>query len=132
MKGLLRPPSLYIESLYLVVTMRRTLTKDEIVETLSKELPYLREKYGVVKIAIFGSFAKGSPGKKSDVDILVELSKPLGLEFVALADYLKAVLDRKVDIATFDCLKRSLQNPRYRPIAQDVERNLLYVEEKRG
>jgi len=44
------------------------MTKEEIMQILRGELPYLREKYGVEKIAIYGSFAKGSHTTKSDVD----------------------------------------------------------------
>jgi predicted nucleotidyltransferase len=102
-------------------------TKENIAHTLKKEMPYLREKYGVEKIAIYGSFAKGSPSQTSDVDILVQLTRPLGLEFVGLADYLEEVLGRKVDLATFDTLHRSLENPRYRHIAADIQRTLSYV-----
>ena len=64
--------------------MSRALDRESILEILEKELPYLREKYGVVRLALYGSFASGVPRRKSDVDLLVELSRPLGLEFVAL------------------------------------------------
>lgn len=104
------------------------LTKEKIVDILRRELPYLRKRYGVEKIAIFGSFAKGLQRKGSDVDILVELKKPLGLDFVDLAYYLEEVLNKvKVDVATFDCLKNSYKNPRYEHIAEDIEQNLIYV-----
>ncbi|HHT9132177.1 MAG TPA: nucleotidyltransferase family protein [Candidatus Tripitaka californicus] len=104
------------------------LTKEKIVDILRRELPYLRERYGVEKIAIFDSFAKGLQRKGSDVDILVELKKPLGLDFVDLAYYLEEVLNKvKVDVATFDCLKSSYKNPRYEHIAEDIEQNLIYV-----
>ncbi|HHT9155070.1 MAG: nucleotidyltransferase domain-containing protein [Planctomycetes bacterium] len=104
------------------------LTKEKIVDILRRELPYLRERYGVEKIAIFGSFAKGLQRKGSDVDILVELKKPLGLDFVDLAYYLEEVLNKvKVDVATFDCLKSSYKNQRYEHIAEDIEQNLIYV-----
>lgn len=104
------------------------LTKEKIVDILRRELPYLRERYGVEKIAIFGSFAKGLQRKGSDVDILVELKKPLGLDFVDLAYYLEEALNKvKVDVATFDCLKNSYKNPRYEHIAEDIEQNLIYV-----
>jgi hypothetical protein len=96
---------------------------------LRKELPYLRRKYGVKRVAVFGSFARGTATESSDVDILVELARPLGLEFIAMADYLEAVLGHKVDLSTFECLRRSLQHSRYRIIARDVERSLLYVQE---
>ena len=93
--------------------MKEPRTKQEIMHLLKKQLPYLQEKYGVQQIAIYGSFAKGNQIKRSDVDILVQLMKPLGLEFVGLA--------------TFNTLKRSLENPRYKHIASDIERTLSYV-----
>lgn len=107
--------------------MKEPLTKENITQILRKELPYLREKYGVEKIAIYGSFAKGSSTQTSDIDILVQLVKPLGLEFVGLAYYLEEVLGRKVDLATFDTLHRSMENPRYKNIADDIQRTLSYV-----
>jgi len=107
--------------------MQKNLTKGKIRQVLKKEISYLRERYGVERIAIYGSFAKGESKKKSDVDILVHLTKPLGLEFVELAFYLEKVLGRKVDLATFDTLKRSMENPRYKHIASDIQRTLSYV-----
>ncbi|WP_229704111.1 nucleotidyltransferase family protein, partial [Caldalkalibacillus thermarum] len=44
--------------------------------------PILQEKYNVRKIGVFGSFARGEQTGKSDIDILVEFSKPIGLDFV--------------------------------------------------
>ena len=107
--------------------MKKPLTKEEIMQVLRRELPHLREKYGVGEIAIYGSFAKGSHTTKSDIDILVQLVKPLGLGFVALAYYLEEILGRKVDLATFDTLHRSMENPRYKHIAADIQRTLSYV-----
>ena len=107
--------------------MKQPPTREKILQTLRKELPYLQEKYGVERIAIYGSFAKGAQTGKSDVDILVQLMKPLGLEFIGLAYYLEEILGRKVDLATFDTLQRSMENPRYKHIAADIERTLSYV-----
>jgi len=107
--------------------MKEPRTKQEIMQILKKQTPYLQEKYGVQRIAVYGSFAKGNQTKKSDVDILVQLMKPLGLEFVELAYYLEKILKKKVDLATFDTLKRSLESPRYKHIASDIEETLSYV-----
>jgi predicted nucleotidyltransferase len=107
--------------------MGKALDKASILEILEKELPHLREKYGVVRLALYGSFASGVPGRKSDVDLLVELSRPLGLEFVALVSYLEQRLGRKVDLATFETLNRSLENPRYHAVAQNIQRTLTDV-----
>lgn len=87
----------------------------------------MREKYGVEKIAIYGSFAKGRQTRHSDIDILVQLAKPLGLGFIELAYYLETVLRRKVDLATFESLNRNLRSPRYKHLAFDIQRTLTYV-----
>lgn len=71
--------------------------------------------------------AKGKQKKKSDIDILVDLKKPLGLDFIKLTDRLEERLGKKVDVATFDCYRRSFNNPRYKHIAEDIKKSLLYV-----
>lgn len=106
--------------------MNGPITKESILRTLRQELPVLSEKYGVERVAIYGSFAKGNPTEDSDIDILVQLSRPLGLEFVRLADYLESTLKCPVDLATFDSLRRAA-SPRRARIAADIERTLLYV-----
>ncbi len=110
-----------------MVAMKRILTKESVIEALRKELPYLRDEYGVERICIFGSFARGLQRGRSDIDILIELKKPLGLGFVKLAYYLEESLGRKVDVATFECLERSFSNPRYKHIAEDIKKSLIYV-----
>jgi len=108
-------------------SMNKPLTQTRIIHTLRKELPRLRAQYGVEKIALYGSFAKGAATRRSDVDLLVQLTRPLGLEFVQLACDLEKSLGRKVDLATFDTFQRGLERPRYARIASDVARTLRYV-----
>jgi hypothetical protein len=107
--------------------MNKPVTKTRVINILRKQLPQLRAKYGVEKIALYGSFAKGTARKRSDVDILVQLTRPLGLEFVRLAYELEESLGRKVDLATFDAFQDGRMNARYAHIASDIERTLLYV-----
>mgnify|MGYP002260175364 CR=1 FL=1 len=40
--------------------MNQATTKERIIRILRKELPFLKEKYGVEKIVLYGSFAKGT------------------------------------------------------------------------
>jgi len=58
------------------------LSREQIIELLRKHLPEWRSKYGLQRIAIFGSFARGTATQGSDVDLLVEFSRPVGLEFI--------------------------------------------------
>jgi len=108
--------------------MSKKLARQDILERLKGELPYLQEKYGVKRIALYGSLARSEQAEKSDVDLLVELARPLGFEFVDLANYLEKVLGRKVDLATFSTFQRSKQDPRRRHIAFKVEKDLVYVQ----
>ena len=107
--------------------MNKPLTQARVIRTLRKQMPRLRAEYGVEKIALYGSFAKGTANRRSDVDILVHLTRPLGLEFVQLAFDLEKSLGRKVDLATFDTFQRGLAQPRYARIPSNVERTLRYV-----
>ena len=54
----------------------------------------------VVKAWLFGSYARGEETPESDVDILVVLdsSKPVGLEFFGMYEDLKELLGRPVDL----------------------------------
>ena len=81
-------------------------TKEEILKILRKELPFIRSKFKVRKIGLFGSYARGDQGEASDVDILVEFEEPVGFfKFIELEDYLSEKLRAKVDLVTPDALK---------------------------
>ncbi len=65
-------------------------TLEEIKETLKKQKPFLKDKYHIRDIGIFGSFVKGEQQEKSDLDLLVEFEKPVGFfKFLELEEYLE-------------------------------------------
>jgi len=79
---------------------------ETIMKKLNENMPTLREKYKVKTLGIFGSYIRGEQKKKSDVDILVEFEKPLGLlEFVGLELQLSKLLGKKVDLVMKTALK---------------------------
>jgi len=80
----------------------------QILKKLKESKAYLQSKYGVKELAVFGSYVRGEQGAVSDVDILVTTEKPLGLEFVDLADELESILQLKVDLVSSGGIK-----PRY-------------------
>ena len=73
-------------------------------EILRECLPYLEEKFGVTSIGVFGSYARGEATPSSDIDIVVELNRPIGWELVDLVDYLESRLGHDVDLV----IKRSI------------------------
>ena len=85
------------------MTMKRL---EEIQEILRQKKPILRERFKVKEIGIFGSFVRGEEKDTSDLDILVELERPVGLiKFVGLQNYLSDELGEKVDLVTKSALK---------------------------
>ena len=73
---------------------------EDIEKVLRKYKNYLKENFYVKKIGIFGSYTRGEETSKSDVDILVEFSEPLGWEFFDLKEFLEEMLSKKVDLVT--------------------------------
>ena len=104
------------------------LSREQIIELLRKHLPEWRSKYAVQRIALFGSFARGTATQGSDVDLLVEFSRPVGLEFIGVLIEMEHLLGRKVDVVTRETLRRGQENPRKRHIAESIERDMIYVE----
>ena len=85
-------------------------TKEEILKILEEELPLLRQKYGISKIGLFGSYSRGEQDAESDIDLLVQFERPIGFfKFVAIEEYLKEKLGGKVELVTEDALKQVIR-----------------------
>jgi hypothetical protein len=99
------------------------LTKAKVIKTIKNEKPHLVAEFNVKKIGLFGSFAKGRQTGKSDIDIIVEFSKPIGFKFLDLCDYLEEKLGKKVDILT----PAGIKGIRLKHIAKNIRSNIIYV-----
>jgi predicted nucleotidyltransferase len=83
------------------------MTRDELLAKLRELKPWLEEQ-GIVNVRLFGSYARDEAGPDSDVDLLVDLSKPLGLRFYSLAEDLQDSIGLNVDLLTTDGLRNPL------------------------
>jgi len=87
------------------------------METLL-DIPAIKEKCvpelkkaGVLRSALFGSFARGEAGPESDVDILIEFPEDKTLfDLIELEGKLKSALGRKVDVITYRSLHHLLRD----------------------
>lgn len=85
-------------------------TRQEILSRLAAERALL-ERYNVRALSLFGSVARGEEAERSDVDLLVEFSRPIGFfQFVRLQRALEAILGRRVDLVTPNALKPQLRD----------------------
>lgn len=80
---------------------------DEIKVKIKSAEPFLKEKFRVKKIGIFGSYSRGEQRKTSDIDILVEFyTAPSLFKFIDMENYLSEILGIKVDLVMKNSLKR--------------------------
>lgn len=86
------------------------MTKDEILSKLNELKPFLYKDYAVKNIGIFGSYANNSNTEESDIDILIELEKPIGWKFFTLELYLENIFKKKIDLVTKNALKEQIKD----------------------
>lgn len=91
--------------------------------TIRKQLqllkPLLMAKYHVSEMGLFGSVVRKDFRHDSDIDIMVDFSKPIGIEFIDLADELEEKLNRKVDLVSKNGIK-----PQY---FKSIQSEMIYV-----
>jgi predicted nucleotidyltransferase len=84
--------------------------RDVVVQCL-RESRAVWEPYGVTALHLFGSAVRNELRDDSDIDLLVEFGRPVGLfEFVRLRRTLEVLLGRRVDLVTTQALKRQLRD----------------------
>ncbi len=85
------------------------LNRDDILNKLRELKPFLKREYSVKEIGLFGSFASNSARDDSDIDLLIELEKPIGWKFFSLEIYLEQIFGRKIDLVTKNALRDRLK-----------------------
>ncbi len=95
------------------------ITREEILLKLKELKPTLRKDYAVREIGLFGSFSNNTYTEESDIDILVDLEKPIGWKFFSLEIYLEKIFHRKIDLVTKNSLKEQIK--------QDILTQVNYV-----
>jgi predicted nucleotidyltransferase len=85
------------------------MERDKILALLKSRKRQLK-KFGIHSLSIFGSVARDQANQNSDVDILVDFEKPIGLfEYARLKMYLEEILERPVDLVTPEALRQELR-----------------------
>lgn len=106
------------------MTIRRktALTRQRILCTLRQNRSLL-DRYSVLRMGLFGSYATGKQTARSDIDFLVEFKQPTYDNFIGLSRELESLFGRKVEVLT----PGGLDSIRVRGIAESIRKTLAYA-----
>ncbi len=96
--------------------------KQEILDYLSSNKDLFHDKFDVIKIGLFGSYARNEQNKNSDIDIIIEMPRGIDNIFekkIELREMLKREFNKDIDL----CRERSIK-PLFRDL---VLKDVIYV-----
>jgi len=87
------------------------LSQQEILENLSENLNVWKHKYGVKRIALFGSYTREEQTASSDIDLLVDFEENAMTfdNYMDLKFTLEDIFKKQVDLVIFDDIKPALK-----------------------
>lgn len=80
-------------------------TTEEVLKLLQQQKSELAQIYGVKRLALFGSYARGDQREDSDVDVIVEVDPSIGLRFVELAEQIQKLLGIRTEVISSRAIK---------------------------
>ncbi|MBI5248977.1 MAG: nucleotidyltransferase family protein [Desulfomonile tiedjei] len=95
------------------------MSRDEILKKLEENRETIRG-FGVRRLGIFGSYARGEQRESSDMDFLVEFDDATLQNYLNLKEFLEQLFGCSVDLVFSDTVK-----PRLRPI---IFNEVVYAE----
>ena len=92
----------------------------ENLDEIKAKLTQLKAELGVLfhikSLGLFGSAVRKDFSVNSDIDILVEFDRPIGMEFIELAEILEKRLERPVDLIS----KKGVKEKYLKSIMEDI------------
>jgi predicted nucleotidyltransferase len=95
------------------------LHTDQIIKLLQSNKQALFGQYPLTEIGVFGSVVRDDFTEKSDIDIIIDYNKPMGIEFIDLANTLEKIVHRKVDLVSKKGIKLNY--------FKQIENEIIYV-----
>lgn len=96
------------------------MNRDDIINFLAEHKAVFAERYGVIKIGLFGSYVRGEARDDSDIDIAVELKKDhISDHYFSLLHFLEDTLEKKIDLGIISNIKPGIK--------KYVDQDIMYV-----
>jgi predicted nucleotidyltransferase len=96
------------------------MEREDIIRFIAANKVKFEQEFGLKKIGLFGSYARGEVRGDSDIDIVVEIEKPDLFHLIGIKLAIEEALGNKVDIVRLrDTMNRALRSR--------IERDVIYV-----
>jgi len=90
--------------------MEAVMNRVRALELLAQSKPVLADRYGVTRLALFGSTARNAARNDSDIDILVAFDGPATSErYFGVQFYLEDLFGCSIDLVTDKALRAELR-----------------------
>lgn len=101
---------------------KEVITQEEIIAYLEEKKADFFSDYGLIKLGLFGSFARNAGSEDSDIDLLIDFlpdTPNLYDKKLAIKSLVEAHFDRKVDLCTEKYIKPYFKS--------QILRSVIYV-----
>ncbi len=96
------------------------MTTEEITEFLAAHKDEMAQRFGVVKIGLFGSYARGDDREDSDIDIAIEMdTQHIADSYFGTLHFLEDHLQKKIDLGLLSNLRPELK--------ERITKEIIYV-----
>lgn len=86
-----------------------TITREQILDFLRQHKQEMHDRFGVTKIGLFGSYARGDARADSDIDVAIELSQKTADSYFGALHFLEDSFDAKMDLGIESNIKPILK-----------------------
>ena len=92
--------------------MRKIRKKEQVLRTLIDTKESICERFGVIDMAVFGSYVRDEQHKRSDIDIFVELKPEYKTfdNYMELKFFLSKIMGGKVDLVLKESIKETFRS----------------------
>lgn len=98
------------------------MTREDILDFLKQHKKEMHDRFGVTKISLFGSYARGEAHADSDIDIAVELSVYSADGYFGVLHLLEDTFKKLIDLGIESNFK-----PALKPYIMREMREIIYV-----
>lgn len=95
------------------------MDKNTILSYLKEHKEEFKHKYGVTKLALFGSYARDEANENSDIDIAIEVIKTNFKNRISLQYFLEKELNKKIDLGYISTIRTSIK--------REIDKDIVYV-----